>query len=316
MDLPNLLSKLKAKEELTHRFVAVEISPKAVKTAVWQVHRSDTQIVSIGSLQPWETGTDDDLLEAIDTSLNDAFNGLEEEPNEVIFGLPETWVNQTGIAPKHKDTVRLICDRLSLKPVGFVVTTEALVRYLADASGSPPSLILLNLSDTEITVALVTLGKIQGLEAVKRSQSIVADVTEGLARFPHTDNLPSRMLLYDSLEDLDSLKQELISYDWLAHLPFLHFPKIESLSNDVTIKAVALSGGAEVAKSLGLALEAVETKPTEPSTLPKTPSSPALSQPEVEAVVDLPDLADTFGFTPTPTPANNPKKNKGIPTQR
>lgn len=290
MDLPNLLNKIKHKEEPPQRFLAVEIGSVSVKSAVWQVVKDETQIVAIGSLEPYESQSDDDLISAIDQSLGNSLAGLDTEPNQVIFGLPETWASGDNIAGKQKATIKKICDHLALKPIGFVVTTEAMARHLADTFGGPPSLILLNLSPSEIAVSLVILGKIEGTQVVRRSQSIVSDVAEGLARFPQQDNLPARFLLFDSREDLDALKQELIAHDWLAHLPFLHFPKIESLGSDATIKAIALSGGAEVARSLGYVSEASEITSPDSPPLPKpTPPSPASDR-------DLPHVAAALGF--------------------
>lgn len=289
MDLPNLLSKIKHPPELPQRFAAIEISPHAVKSAIWQVLGDTTELVSIGSLQPWETDNSDELVVAADASLNDALSGLESEPDRVIFGLPETWVSVNGIAAAKKPLVKVICERLSLKPVGFVVTLEALVRHLAEAAGGPPSVILLHLTADAVTVSLVVLGKIQGSQVVRRSDSITADVEEGLARFPKMDNFPSRMLLYDSREDLEALKQTLIAHEWPARLPFLHFPKIEALNADATIKAVALSGGAEVARSLGL-----DTAPTEETQTEIQPEP--VSQPK-------PAPAKPFGFSAIPVTA-------------
>jgi len=252
MDLPNLLNRLKTNQADLKRFLAIEITPTIVKTAVWQVRGSVTEVVTVGSFQTWESESEDDLLTAIDTSLSEALAGLPSEPNEVIFGLPETWVNQDSIADSKKNIIRTICKKLALKAVGFVVTSEAIIHYLRDTEGGPPSAILIHISPDEIGVSLVYLGNMEGTQVVGRSQDLSSDVEEGLARFPHIANLPSRMILFDSKEDLESAKQNLISHEWQKNLPFLHFPKIEALPKDATIKAVAIAGGAEVAKALGI----------------------------------------------------------------
>ncbi len=294
MDLPNLLSKFNKQPESIRQFLAVEISPTVVKSAVWQVRREHTEIVSIGSVQSFDNqGDDEQLITAVDTSLADSLAGIENEPDEVIFGLPETWVSGNVIAPQHKPILKEMCKKLGLKPVGFVVTTEALINFLNDTEGSPPSAILINLSGSEIAVSLVYLGKLEGTQVVGRSENISSDVEEGIARFPKSDNLPSRMILYDGREDLEGIKQELIAVDWQAKLPFLHFPKIESLARDFTIQAVALSGGQEVAQSLGLEAKAPDHVPvlsvadsefsrTDSSDKAKT-SPPELLEPEMDA---------------------------------
>src|SRR3972149_3207039 len=57
------------------------------------------------------------------------------------------------------------------------------------------------------------------------------------------------------LHHQEGVKQQLLSPPWQSpqtRLPFLHFPKIETLPTDFTIRALALAGGTEVALSLGL----------------------------------------------------------------
>ena len=108
------------------------------------------------------------------------------------------------------------------------------------------------LTESEAVVTLVKQGEIIGNQAVGRSDDLCKDVEEGLARFGSADNLPSRIILYDGNIDLESAKQTLINYDWQDTVNFLHFPKIEDLDAHSTITAIAIAGGAEVAKSLGI----------------------------------------------------------------
>jgi hypothetical protein len=250
MDLPNLFNKIKSSQDAVRRLLAIEISTHTIKSAVWEVSGFSTRIITTGSVQAWESESEDDLLIAVDTSLSEALAGLDEEPNEVIFGLPETWVGQDSIAETKKPILKTICKKLALKPVGFVVTTEAIVHYLRDREGGPPSAILVQVSSDQVIVSLVKLGVLQGAQVVGRSASISSDVEEGLARFPAIESFPSRLILFNGKDDLEAIKQELIAFDWQSKLPFLHIPEIETLPKDGTIKAIAIAGGAEVAKTL------------------------------------------------------------------
>lgn len=255
MDLPNLLSRIKTGSQQEQLFLAIEITANTVKTAVWQVKDRQTEMVSLGSIQTWESVENDDLLTAIDASLAEAFAGMNKEIDQVIFGLPETWVGEESIAESKKPILKLVCDKLGLKPVGFVVTTEAVVHYLQDTEGGSPSVILIHLSPEQVMVSMVAQGKLQGVQVVGRSEEIAMDVKEALVRFGDSARWPNRMILYDSKEDLEGKKQDLIAYDWQAKLHFLHVPQIEILPKETTITAVALSGGAEVAKSLGMQMK-------------------------------------------------------------
>lgn len=267
MEIKNILSKINQTSEEPENFFAIEIGHEVVKTAIWHVKDKVTQIVSIGSIEEWNRNSQDSLIEAIDASLSVASEGQPEDINKVIFGLPETWVGLDGIVDNKKTFLKTITKKLDLKPVGFVVSTEAIIHHLRIKEGGPPSVILISLTEAEATISMVVVGEIVGTQAVGRSDDLSKDVEEGLARFSQVKDLPTRMIVYDGNIDLDAAKQTLISYDWKSAASFLHFPKIEDLSPQSTIKAVAIAGGTEVAKSLGIQVEEPEeeiTKETQP----------------------------------------------------
>ncbi|MBU1085198.1 hypothetical protein KKB06_02515, partial [Patescibacteria group bacterium] len=297
MELKNLLTKLKNKEEPLEQFFALEISDDIVKSAVWTVDDGHTKVVKIGSLNSWDGKSDEKLLNAVDQSITDASKNLEKEPSGVIFGLPETWIEAEGIVAGKKSILKKVCQELELKPLGFVVTDTAVIKYLKIEEGTPPSAIFLRLSDSELNLSLVKLGKIIGVELVGRSGDLGPDVEEGLSRFDKIDTLPSRMILYNGKKDFEEDKQQLMSYDWEEKLPFIHFPKVESLPQDASIKAIALAGGSEVAKSLGFNIKFQEK--SEPSAASLGFSSKDIAQkitmlepqPKVESVITKPKLS-------------------------
>jgi len=305
MELTNIFGKIGKKYDKPRRFIAIEISQETVKTAIWQVVNRKTHVISTGTVEEWKGNTPEDLLTAVDVSLSKSLEPVDPEPNEVIFGLPESWIKQDAIVDTKKPFLKILAQKLELKPVGFVVSTEALAHYLKEQEGGPPTAILLYLTETEVAVTLVRLGKIVGTQTVGRSEDLGTDVEEGLARFSGVDSLPSRMLLYDGNIDLESAKQVLLSYNWQEKLPFLHFPKIDSLSNDITIKSVAIAGGAEVAKSLGFDIRGSDKEST-------------TSADESKSKENIPDKAEEFGFTPSlsrPAPPESKTPPEPVKTQ-
>lgn len=315
MEIKNILGKLNQTEEEPKKFFAIEIGYEVVKSAVWHVKEKATQIVSVGSIEEWKDDSADTLLHAIDKSLSVATKELEAEPNEVIFGLPESWVGTEGIAEGKKPYLKEITQKLGLKPVGFVVTTEAIVHHLRLKEGGPPSAILTSLTESEVVISVVKQGEILGSHVVGRSDDLCKDVEEGLARFGDIGDLPSRIIVYDGNIDLEAAKQTLINYDWLDTVNFLHFPKIEDLDSHSTITAVAIAGGTEVAKSLGIQI--IEEKPDsktknetniEPVLAPKMPTEEAaetldpaefgFSDPRKDAPVEMPAVGDNFQSIP------------------
>jgi len=260
MELKSLLTKLKKKPEKSEYFFALEIDDDSVKSAVWTVSENQTKVVKLGSSQKWDGTKPENLLPAVDKSISDTVNSQETEPSGAIFGLPKSWIEGDSINSEKKKFLKIVCEQLEIKPLGFVATTTALIKYFRIQEGTPPSAIFLQVDSGELNLVLVKLGKIIGTESVGRSDDLGADVEEGLSRFDKIDNLPARMVLFDGQVDFEEAKQQLVSYDWQERLPFIHFPKVEVLPDDVSIKAVALAGGSEVAKSLGFTIKSPDKK--------------------------------------------------------
>lgn len=259
MQLPFLKKSEKSHVSERHYLLAVEISPSTVKSSIWSVINGKTQVLAVGSSVSWDDQSVDSLVMAVDHTLTDATTRLDPsgkiQPEQLIFGLPTTWVNSDKIYPDKLQLLKIVSEKLALKPVGFVVTCEAIVKFLSHTEGVPPTTILLGFWPHFLEVSLVKLGKIVGSHLIKKSDHITDDVVEGLSRFSGVDMLPSRMLLYDSGIDLEETKQLLLQHPWQApqtRLPFLHFPKVEILPSDFTVRSIALSGGTEVAQAIGL----------------------------------------------------------------
>jgi hypothetical protein len=268
MNLPFFKKSSSAKSKREYLFT-LEIGYEMVRSAIWAVVNEKTQVLSIGKTVGCNPSLEDSFLPACDQTLTDSTNHLDStgkiQPEKVILGLPVNWVSQDKIEPDKLHLLRNLSQKLSLKAIGFVVTPQALVRYLQHSEGVPPTTILIGLWQTTIEVTQVRLGQIEATQAVKRSSKLTADVVEGLSRRVPTGMLPSRMLLYDSGSDLDSIKQNLLAFPWQApqtKLPFLHFPKIEILPPDFSVKAISLAGGSEVAQAIGLI---TQTSPPEAS---------------------------------------------------
>ena len=299
MELKNLLTKFKNKEETPEYFFALEIDSDHVKSAIWTVLANQTKIVKLGTTENWDGTSEEELLAAVDKSISIASENLSPEPTGVIFGTPESWIDKDNIIPDKKKLLKLICEQLELKPLGFVVTNIALIQYLKNEEGTPPSAIFLQLKLEEIGVILVRLGKIIGTHSVGRSEDLGTDVEEGLSRFKNIDHLPSRMILFNSEADFEEAKQQLISYDWQDKLPFIHFPKVEVLSADDSIKAVALAGGSEVAKALGFEIKQSKTTTAEDLGFINNQDVAAQVQPEVEPEAEPEISVETVFKTPS-----------------
>lgn len=257
MELGNFLGKLKKLERVEpKKFLALILTDEVVQAAVWSVISGVTEIVALGMPVEWDgdTGTTTELITAVDATISSAVEGLGDEPSNVILGIPHSWTDKNGILGVKREFISKIRKELDLEPIGYVVITDSILSYLKIQEGTPTTSILIQVSRDELTLVLVKLGRIEAAETIGRSEDVVDDVTEGIARFKVADNLPSRIILFNSMHNLDDIIQNLLSVDWQTQFNFLHFPKIESLAKDVTIRALVVAGGSEVAKSLGLAM--------------------------------------------------------------
>ncbi len=260
MAFNNIFSPKKQKNT-PELFLAVEIHESMIKSAVWQVEDETPSIVALGSYELWDT--EDSLINGVDASLTEAIRGIDTEPDRVIFGLPDSWLVENRIHPTKQKLIKRLIKELDLKAIGMVTITEAIISHLKTQEGVPPTVILLEIYPSKVIVSLVNLGEIQAQEEVGRSDDLARDVEEGLARF-EAEKLPARFVLTNG-GDLENEEQQIIGYSWTEKLPFIHLPKVQVLPIDFSIRAIALSGGSEAAKAIGLeiALENVTPTPAE-----------------------------------------------------
>lgn len=254
-------------------FLAVQIDTEFIKTAVWGIKNDLPEIIGIGGTAQWDGTSVEVLLEAIDTSLSVALEKIPEkiEITKAIFGLPEAWVSPESILPARLNDIKTICEKMAFKPLGFVITTEAISQYLKAKEGTPASAILVRVSTSEVAVSIIRLGIIEATHIAGRSGDIASDAKEGLTRFGDQESLPSRIILYDGTSDsLDELTQQLLVSDWYSTFPFLHIPKIETMDNSFSISAIAISGGGEAARSLGIPVKPIPLQETIPEAKPES----------------------------------------------
>lgn len=296
MELPLLGHLVEKGKDEPEYFLALEITDIRVKSAVWIVANGRAEVIVTGSTSYWQGKDLDELIAAADDSLASAIQKLaemtEKEPSKVILGLPAGWVGEGNKIVQEKGVfLKELTAKLELTPIGFVVTSEALIQYLKDQEGVPPSVIFVELQEEEIEVTLVHLGKMLGRQRVARSVDLGSDLEEGLTRFLPQAVLPSRIVLFDGRSTLETARQQLLAHSWKAKggkLPFLHFPKVEILSEEETVKAVAVAGGAEAAKAIGIAM--VEEQPEKEG-----------GRPEEEAVSREPQITEADETEPAET---------------
>ncbi len=228
----------------TEYVFAVNIGPGQVCASIWTVLGSKLQI-----LNPQVTNytSTDELVDVIDKLLAKTLGDKPVEPDKVLFGVPEGWLQDDDLKEPYLKLLRDIVKNLELKPLAYVSSSHAMSLFLEKEEGAPTTAILVGMESGFTSVTVVRAGKIDGTKVIKRGSSLGEEIEKALLSFTEVEVLPSRILLYGiSGEELAKHKNVLLSFPWMQKLSFLHFPKIEVLDDYAEIQAVGLAGAIEV----------------------------------------------------------------------
>ncbi len=242
-------------------FFSISLEESSIQAAIWIIKDNSANVVCVSHSATYEDN--ETLLTSADSCLSYCIQNLPpdaSEPTRSVFGVPSSWVVDGQIERKYLDLVRLICNKLSLNPTGFVVLPEAIAHLYKAQEKTPISAILIGVYPQSIDVSVFRLGNLSGSVNVSRSTNVSEDVVEGLARFGQMDALPSRFLLYDSkLDDLEEIKQSLIKTDWGSdkdtNVKFLHTPAVEIVESESKMAAVSFAGAAEIGQTSNINFE-------------------------------------------------------------
>ena len=237
---------LPIKKEEKEFFLALEIKSRQVKAAVWQKEKEKISLINIGEAS--SGGDWEEMIQAADEAVVAASGNVPQEKIEkVILGLPQDWTEGNKIIAPHLSNLKTLCQKLALKPLGFVVIPEAIVNYLKQMEGIPPTALLIGPDGNSFTLTLVKGGKIEETRVVKKEEGkkIPEQIEETLSELD-VEILPSRILLYNGNGELEQLKDNLFSHRFSEKLPFLHLPKIEILDKNFDIKSLAMSSGIQM----------------------------------------------------------------------
>jgi hypothetical protein len=263
-----MLKSFKNETEKKEYFFALEVNIERIKSALWTIEGEQTRLVSLGETQIWSQDKES-FLTCVDACLSSAiekFSPQEElvEPRKIIFGLSNDWIEENKILPEKVELLKKVTEKLELTALGFMVIPEAIVHWLKKLEGVPPTVILVGLNEKKISVSLVELGKVIGTSLVVRSESLGADLMEGLSRLEKEAPFPPRILLYDGSDKLEQARQDLIDWPWSeGKINFFHLPKVEILEDSFDIKAIVFASASQMAGVQSLEVTTETEKPEE-----------------------------------------------------
>ena len=233
-DTSNYYLSLLLRDEKAVAIVLQEIDGK-----LKMIGKSETAFVRQLEEVPFE-----ELLKALDKTISKAEEPLppDIETEKTVFGVKESWVEEKKIKKDYLSTLKKLCDALSLQPIGFMVTSEAISHLLTEEEGAPLSAILAEIGTKQATLTLFRAGRILEVHSLSIEDSIPKTVDKLLHHFT-TDVLPSRIIVFDG-RDAEKLAQEFIAHHWSKSIPFLHVPQISVLPAGFDGKAMVY-GAAE-----------------------------------------------------------------------
>src|SRR5258708_1054111 len=157
MKLPFLFGK---KQEPIEYYLALLLRDEplnvvALKEQNGKLYVTAQQTNSIPS--PLEEIESEKLLEILDKAITSIETELPKDAtlHKTVFGVKETWVEASHIKKEYLGKLKIISEELELKPIGFLVFSEAISHLLQAEEGAPISAILIEIGKLTTTVALI-----------------------------------------------------------------------------------------------------------------------------------------------------------------
>ncbi len=229
------------KKETLEYFFALNISSEKLTCALWTIESKHLKIVqtAVGTYSTLE-----DLTATTDKLLDETLGIKELDPQKILFGVPSSWLADESLKMEKLKVLRELVKELELSPMAYVESSHALIHFLEKTDGVVPTAILVGFETHHLTVTVVRAGKLDGVKLISRGENSGADIEKALLTISSVETLPSKILIYG--EEVNQLKNQLLSYPWMSKLSFLHFPKIDTMPEDIEIKSVCFAGASEI----------------------------------------------------------------------
>lgn len=238
------------KDSSPEYFFALNIGAERLTAALWVIEGRYLKILDSAS---GVYGSVDEIISVTDRLLDQILGIRDAEPQKILFGVPDAWLTDDNLKDENLKLLKDLVGELDLAPMAYVAGSHALIHFLEKEGGIPPTAVLVGFEKHHLTVTVVRAGKLDGSKTVTRGETAGADIERVLLKFTDVETLPSKILIYGlENESLEKLKSQLLSFSWMSKLSFLHFPKIEVLSEDLEIESVCLAGGSEINSGISL----------------------------------------------------------------
>ena len=225
----------------------------------------------------------DDLITSVDKAVSRAEEILPPhiQTHQTVFGVKGNWVDDETKKIKHEnlDKLKKVCNALDLTPIGFMVTTEAILHLMQDEEGAPVSAVFAEIGKKEIILSLLRGGKVIESVSSPHQEGAPATVDKLLTHFT-VPVLPARIVIFQSKEN-EHTHHAFMAHHWNKDLPFLHMPQVTVLPQAFDMRSImygaASQMGFKVFEEAGDALKPVSHKIAEEEIAQAQEEEPVLS---------------------------------------
>jgi len=243
-----LLFSLLSKKEKPEYFLALVLRNEQVNAVIFEVLSGKIKV--IGKHKEYfnnsiEETSAEEMLETFDKAISAVESSLPKsiETIKTIFGIKESWTEDNKIKKDYLLKLKKICDELGLVPIGFIIIFEAIAHLLQKEEGAPVTIILAEIGEKIISVALIRGGKIIEIRSSQMLETPAVTVDTILKHFTSVEVLPARIVVFDGDEDRS---QEFINHRWSKTLPFLHLPQVSTLPPEFDARAILFGAATQM----------------------------------------------------------------------
>lgn len=234
---------LKSKQAESDYYLALIITDEKVGAVILQAGENTLKQINANEVF-FDTSIEDLTIEDLISTADKAISRAEEilppdiQTHQTVFGVKESWVepDTKKIKKDYLDKLKKVCDSLDLKPVGFMVTAEAITHLVQDEEGAPLSALFAEVHKKEISLSLLRGGKVLESFSSPHLESTPATVDKLLGHFS-VPVLPARIVIFQSKPD-ERTSQAFMNHHWSKSLPFLHVPQVTLLPAGFDVRAV------------------------------------------------------------------------------
>ncbi|OIP57960.1 MAG: hypothetical protein AUK12_01320 [Candidatus Levybacteria bacterium CG2_30_37_29] len=238
---------IKKQKETKDFFLSLLIKPYRIAAILFEKTNSNLLIVSTKEEElekEVNSISGEELVEVSDKVISFVEESVPQGTalEKTILAVPYDWISEGEIKREYLNLLKNVRDELGLVIEGFIVSIEAIIRFLQEKEGAPISSIFVEIAKNTIFIYVVRAGNIIEVKSTEAEGGIVETVEKLFLSIEKLNNLPPKLVLLD-YEDGENIQQEFLSYSWSKDIPFLHVPQVvvleKGFENEAVINGVA-----------------------------------------------------------------------------